>query len=122
MNNTIARICILSVAAAFALGAQAADLQKGQDLVAKGGCAGCHGEGLAKPVSPDYPVIAGQSETYVYRALQEYQAAHQTPIFGRNNPIMGGVVGQFGDEDLKDIAAYVASLKGPLFAPDLVRR
>lgn len=120
MKTLFARICILS-AAAFAVSAHAADIKHGADLVNKGGCAGCHGAGLDKPVTPDYPIIAGQPESYVYRALQQYQTAHQNPIFGRNNPIMGGVVGQFSDADLQDIAAYVASLKGPLYAPDKAR-
>uniref|UniRef100_E6PQM3 Uncharacterized protein n=1 Tax=mine drainage metagenome TaxID=410659 RepID=E6PQM3_9ZZZZ len=38
-----------------------------------------------------------------------------TPLYGRNNPIMGGIVAQYDAQQLHDIAAYVASLKGPLY-------
>ena len=123
MNSTFARLSLLGVAAAIAgLGsAHAADLKKGEELVKQGGCIACHGAGLDKPVSPTYPIIAGQPESYLFHALQQYQAKHQTPLYGRNNPIMAGMVARFDAKDLHDIAAYVASLKTPLYEPDLAR-
>jgi cytochrome c553 len=122
MNKSLARICALSAALALTLlsaSAHAADLKKGQSLVASHGCMGCHGAGLDKPVSPAYPVIAGQPESYLFHALQQYQSAHQTPIYGRDNAIMSGMVATLSSQDLHDIAAYVASLPTPLYAPDM---
>ena len=123
MNNTLSRFCLLTSAVALGLalitGAQAADLSKGQALVAQHGCMGCHGAGLDKPVSPSYPILAGQPASYLFHAMQQYQAAHQTPIYGRDNAIMGGMVATLSTQDLHDIAAYVASLPSPLYAPDL---
>ncbi len=123
MNSTFARLSLLGVAAAIAgLGsAHAADLKKGEELVKQGGCIACHGAGLDKPVSPTYPIIAGQPESYLFHALQQYQAKHQTPLYGRNNPIMAGMVARFDAKDLHDIAAYVSSLKTPLYEPDKAR-
>jgi cytochrome c553 len=123
MNSTFARLSLLGVAAASAgLGsAHAADLKKGEELVKQGGCIACHGAGLDKPVSPTYPIIAGQPESYLFHALQQYQAKHQTPPYGRNNPIMAGMVARFDAKDLHDIAAYVSSLKTPLYEPDKAR-
>ena len=120
MNTLFARMCALAFAGSlgFAITAHAADLKKGEDLVNKGGCMGCHGAGLAKPVAPSYPVIAGQPESYLFHALQQYQATHQTPIYGRANPIMSGMVTADTTADLHDIAAYIASLPTPLYAPD----
>jgi cytochrome c553 len=114
-----ARIHVFFAAILIACGAHAADLQHGQDLVNKGGCAGCHGASLDKPVAPNYPVIAGQPASYLFHALQQYQTAHQTAIYGRGNAIMAGMVAQDSTEDLQDIAAYVSSLKTPLYAPDM---
>ena len=123
MNSTFARLSLLGVAAAIAgLGsAHAADLKKGEELVKQGGCIACHGADLDKPVSPTYPIIAGQPESYLFHALQQYQAKHQTPLYGRNNPIMAGMVARFDAKDLHDIAAYVSSLKTPLYEPDKAR-
>lgn len=122
MKTLLARICVVSAALAMAAQAHAAaDLKKGEDLVNKGGCAGCHGADLAKPVAPNYPVIAGQPESYLFAAMQQYQAAHQTPLYGRDNAIMAGLVGSLSTDDLHAIAAYIAQLKSPLYAPDKTR-
>ena len=66
-------------------------------------------QGLSKPIAPTYPKIAGQHSDYVYAALRAYKTENK-PQIGRNNPIMGGVVKQFSDKELKEIARYVESL------------
>ena len=85
------------------------DASAGAALVEKGGCVACHGAGLTKPIAPIYPKIAGQHSDYVYAALRAYKTENK-PQIGRNNPIMGGVVKQFSDKELKEIARYVESL------------
>ena len=115
MNRMFAKLSLAVTALAFVGAAHAADIKKGEDLVNKGGCIACHGAGLDKPIAPNYPIIAGQYASYLFHALQQYQAKHQTPLYGRNNPIMGGIVAQYDAQQLHDIAAYVASLKGPLY-------
>jgi cytochrome c553 len=85
------------------------DASVGASLVEKGGCVACHGVGLTKPIAPNYPKIAGQHADYVYAALRAYKTENK-PQIGRNNPIMGGVVKQFSDKELKEIARYVESL------------
>ena len=85
------------------------DASAGAALVEKGGCIACHGQGLSKPIAPTYPKIAGQHADYVYAALRAYKTENK-PQIGRANPIMGGVVKQFSDKELKEIARYVESL------------
>lgn len=85
------------------------DASAGAALVEKGGCIACHGQGLSKPIAPTYPKIAGQHADYVYAALRAYKTENK-PQIGRSNPIMGGVVKQFSDKELKEIARYVESL------------
>ena len=77
-------------------------------------CAACHGVNLNKPVSPEYPKLAGQHADYVYWALRQYQMGNGNPHFGRNNPIMQAQVQSLSQSDMKDIAAYVESLSGDL--------
>ena len=89
--------------------AQPIDTQVGAALVEKGGCIACHGQGLSKPIAPTYPKVAGQYADYVYAALRAYKTENK-PQIGRSNPIMGGVVKQFSDKELKEIARYVESL------------
>ena len=118
MKRLTASLAAAATALAFAGAAHAADLKKGEELVNKGGCIACHGAGLDKPIAPNYPKLAGQYQSYLFHALQQYQAKHQTPLYGRNNAIMSGMVAQYNTQDLEDIAAYITSLKGDLYIRD----
>lgn len=91
--------------AVFAAPAMAGDPQAGQDLSAT--CAACHGQD-GKSIMPMYPVIAGQYEDYLVHALQGYRSG------ARRNAIMAGFAAQLSDDDIDNLAAYYASLPGPL--------
>jgi cytochrome c553 len=92
--------------------AQAASTDKGQALVEKGNCASCHGAGLAAPILPTYPKLAGQYPDYIFYALRAYKVGNANAKFGRNNAVMSSQVQGFSEADMQDIAAYVASLPG----------
>ena len=92
--------------------ASASNLDKGQALVEKGNCASCHGAGLNAPVLPIYPKLAGQYPDYLFYTLKSYKVGSGNPQYGRNNAIMGALVQGYSDADMKDIAAYIASLPG----------
>ncbi|WP_354687597.1 c-type cytochrome [Cupriavidus necator] len=114
------------VLGAAAMPASAADLARGKALVEKGACVACHGAGMNKPISPDYPKLAGQHADYLYHALLSYQVSGN-PLVGRSNAIMAGQVNAnpavtgkdgkprpFTRQELKDMAAYIESLPGDL--------
>jgi cytochrome c553 len=94
--------------------ARAADAGNGKVLSESHNCAACHGPGLNKPVSGDYPKLAGQHASYIYWALRQYQLGNGNPNFGRNNAIMAAQVQSLSQSDLKDLAAYIESLDGAL--------
>ncbi len=94
--------------------AKAADgSTKAMELVAKGACASCHGESFSKPIDPAYPKIAGQHSDYLFVALKAYKT-EGNPKVGRSNAIMGGVVKQFSNAELKEMSNYIGSLAGEL--------
>ncbi|MCC8396281.1 c-type cytochrome [Paraburkholderia sp. MMS20-SJTR3] len=95
-------------------GAHAADASNGKVLSDSHNCAACHGVNLNKPVSPEYPKLAGQHSDYVFFALRQYQMGLGNPHFGRNNAIMQAQVQSLSLSDMKDIAAYIESLQGDL--------
>ncbi len=68
-------------------------------------CVACHGEAGMSAVAT-FPNIAGQYEDYLYVALTDYKSG------SRNNPIMSGIVAALNEQDMKDLAAYYASLDG----------
>ena len=92
--------------------AHAADIAKGKELVEKNNCAACHGAGLKAPVAAAYPKIAGQYQDYLYYALKSYTVNHAN--VGRNNAIMQSQMKPYSDKDLRDMAAYIASLPSDL--------
>jgi cytochrome c553 len=115
------RTIAMVAGAAIAMGAlvvsnpaAAASASNGKALVESHNCAACHGANLNKPVSPEYPKLAGQHSSYIYWALRQYQMGNGNPNLGRTNAIMQAQVQSLSQSDMKDIAAYVESLDGDL--------
>ena len=79
----------------------AGDISRGEEL--SGSCAACHGaEGVSS--NPEWPNIAGQGKRYLYDQLRAYQNQD------RDNSIMYGQVADLDDQDMRDLAAFYASL------------
>jgi len=102
-----------AVAGAVAPGKAADGSAKAMELVTKGGCTSCHGDNFSKPLDPSYPKIAGQHSDYLFVALKAYKTENN-PQIGRGNAIMGGMVKQFSNTELKELANYIGSLPGEL--------
>jgi len=96
------RIQIILAATLLALagGVQAGDPAAGEDKAQA--CTACHGErGVGN--AEMYPILAGQHESYLYRALLDYASG------ARQNAIMSGQVANLSDQDMRDLAAFYAS-------------
>jgi len=91
----------------------AGSIAKGAELAKTGGsgkttpCASCHGEGL-KGVGDMFPRLAGHSPTAVGRQLYDFKTGTRD---GKNAGPMKTVVMKLTDEDIVNLAAYVASLQ-----------
>ena len=73
-------------------------------------CKACHGEAGAKPIQPDYPVLAGQHYDYIVAALTQYKAGK------RKNASMNGFAAALKPEDIQDLAAYFSSQPSALYS------
>ena len=103
----------LLTATAFVLAGglvQAADIAAGKQL-ADAQCAACHAAGgdWNKPVNEAYPKLAGQHKDYLVTVLKHYQNG------SRNNAIMAGLAAGLSPEDINNVSAYLAGLKGDLY-------
>lgn len=107
MNKTT--LIASAFAAALAAGSAAAqatgagDPAKGREKIQM--CQGCHGiEGwrTAFPEVYRVPLIAGQHEAYLVKALQQYKSGE------RAHPSMRGIAATLSDQDMADLAAYYA--------------
>ncbi len=107
--------------AAFLVGlsasAQAGDKVAGEKKATEKTCLSCHGKDYKSPIDPSYPILAGQYEDYLIATLKQYKRANagdKTAALSRGNAIMGGQAAALNPQDIEDIAAYLASLPGPL--------
>lgn len=104
INKTLSACLLLalSISTGYAL---AGDPVAGQEKAAT--CTACHAEnGIATIVT--YPILAGQYPSYIEHALKSYRDG------SRENAIMAGFAAALSDEDISDLAAWFASLPGPL--------
>ena len=76
-------------------------------------CFACHGQNGSKPLTPEYPILAGQYESYLEHALNEY---HQGL---RKNPIMGAQAAALSAADIKELATYFSRQLTPLYTPSV---
>ncbi len=72
-------------------------------------CTGCHGITGYRNVYPHYhvPRIAGQNYEYLVTALKAYQAET------RKHPTMVAQAQSLSEQDIADIAAYLANTPNP---------
>jgi cytochrome c553 len=101
------RVLVLAVALSVGGVAYAGNPEAGKKKAAEV-CAACHGPEGNKPSDPTQPVLAGQHEDYLVRALTDYK------IGRRNNPIMKGFASQLSKKDIEDLAAWFSRQKSSL--------
>lgn len=80
--------------------ADALSIGRGATLALR--CSMCHGpQGVSQANSPN---LAGQYETVIYKQLKDFQTG------ARTNAVMSPMVPTLSDQDMRDLAAYYASL------------
>jgi|TARA_B100002003_G_scaffold237593_1_gene254850 cytochrome c553 len=114
--NTLSNQTITDIATYLSSLVAANDGEKGKGNAAAGekkaqACIPCHGPGGGKPLTPQYPVLAGQYPDFIAYALTGYKSG------SRNNAIMKGLVTALSDADMQDVAAYFASQPSSLSTP-----
>jgi cytochrome c553 len=77
------------------------------DTPAAADCAACHGDAGSAPVSRLIPLLHGQKQDYLVRALREYRARV------RPSGYMQPVAAALSDEDIVRLAAYYSGLERP---------
>ncbi|MFV3403882.1 MULTISPECIES: c-type cytochrome [Pseudomonas] len=80
-------------------------------------CGACHNPD-GNSLAPNFPKLAGQGQRYLEKQLHDIQSGKRTVLE------MTGMLANFNDQDLADIAAYFSSQKGSVGAadPKLVER
>ena len=106
--RSLAEVAVLGASLiALSLPAQAGNIALGKEKASQA-CMACHGADGIKVVDPSDPVLAGQYEDFLVRALSDYKSGT------RKNAIMAGMAAPLTKEEIANLAAYYASLPGPL--------
>ena len=106
-NRPVLQTIVAAATVVFSVTSAAQEVKKGEEL-AQQQCAACHGKDFVKGLDPTYPALAGQYQDYLEKALRDYKSG------ARNNPIMGGIAKPLTRDDIRNVAAYLAGLTGPL--------
>lgn len=76
---------------------------RGEELVSRAACAGCHGRDLAG--SGEYPRLAWQSDRYLYEQLKAFRDGERDS----RDDLMKAPVAGLSDSELEAIAHYLAT-------------
>ena len=101
MKNKMIFTMLLGLAVATSA-VEAANIQAGKQ--AANSCASCHGSNGISPIE-NYPNLAGQKAAYLEKQMVDFKSK------SRVDPIMNSMVAGLTEQQIKDIAAYYASLK-----------
>jgi cytochrome c553 len=89
----------------------AADPAKGSTLYSNGdpsrgilACVACHGAAGNSTITQN-PKLAGQHDAYIQKQLHDFKG------LGRNNAVMTGIAKALGEDDVRNIAAYLEQQK-----------
>lgn len=103
ISNRHSIIVLTAMFALFSPHAGAADIEAGKNKAAS--CSGCHGpDGAGNNAM--FPILAGQKAMYLENQLKAFKSG------SRANPMMNGMAAGLSNDDIKNLAAYFASVKG----------
>lgn len=105
-------ISLFVLSATLAGKSVAQNLEKGKEI--NGTCAACHGEYGHGGKKGEYPRIGGQRAAYIDDQLRRFRARKRIniPMFPYTQER------ELPDEDIKDVAAYLAGIELPTTAPE----
>ena len=97
---------ILAATAATLFAAPA--LADGKALYLEKTCIACHGKDAKKPLTPEYPRLAGQNAKYAENQMKDIKSGARA---NGNTAAMKGVMHLVTDEDIKQLAKYLSEIK-----------
>jgi len=98
----------LILAAVAAAGFAAPVFADGKALYLEKTCIACHGKDAKKPLTPEYPKLAGQNAKYAEKQMQDIKSGARA---NGNSAAMKGVMHLVSDEEIKQLAKYLSEIK-----------
>jgi cytochrome c len=83
-------------------------LADGNALYLEKTCIACHGKDAKKPLTPEYPRLAGQNAKYAENQMKDIKSGARA---NGNTAAMKGVMHLVNDEEIKELAKYLSEIK-----------
>jgi cytochrome c len=83
-------------------------LADGKALYMEKTCIACHGKDAKKPLTPEYPKLAGQNAKYAEKQMLDIKSGARA---NGNAAAMKGVMHLVSDEEIKELAKYLSEIK-----------
>ena len=80
----------------------------GAKLYAEKTCVACHGKDGTKPLTPEYPKVAGQNAKYAERQMLDIKSGARA---NGNTAAMKGIMHLVSDAEIKVLAEHLSKLK-----------
>ena len=100
--RTSAIIAMLALTGLINTPLQAGDAGAGASAYMAKGCVGCHGAAGKQPIA-NYPAVGGKPAEFISAELNKFRSGE------RNNPIMMPMAAGLTDDDVANLAAYLAT-------------
>jgi cytochrome c553 len=101
-SNFFALFLLLAAATVFASESATDGASFDEKLKA---CAACHGQNGDTPLAPEYPLLAGQYESYLANSLRQYRDGQRTnPIMALQMQILN-----LTEDDIEALASHFSS-------------
>jgi len=97
---------IIATLAAASFAAPA--LADGKALYLEKTCVACHGKDAKKPLTPEYPKLAGQNAKYAENQMKDIKSGARA---NGNTAAMKGVMHLVSDEEIAQLAKYLSEIK-----------
>lgn len=105
MRSVVSVLLALVIMPGAMYPAVAGDLAAGEVTYSTKGCMGCHGPGGNSPNPDMFPKTAGLEEPYLVEQLKAFRGGE------RNNPMMTPMASGLTDEEIANLATYLAAQK-----------
>jgi cytochrome c len=97
-----------AVALAGSIASGSALALDGAKLYMEKTCIACHGKDGKKPLTADYPKLAGQNAKYAETQMKDIKSGARA---NGNSAAMKGVMHLVSDEEIKALADYLSKIK-----------
>ena len=104
----LSKSLVIVSAALLSVSFQQTAVADGEALFKSKTCWSCHGKDAKTPILPVYPKLAGQNADYAFQQMKDIKSGARA---NGQSAGMKGVMGMVNEDEMRQIADWLATLK-----------